>query len=40
MLKVGRRLNLIQEPLGTDHRCEFALEDLERNPALVLEIVG
>ncbi len=39
MLEVGRRLDLGQEPLGTDYRCEFGLEDLERDFPLVLQVV-
>ena len=40
VLEVGCRLDLSQEPLGTDDRSEFWLEHLERDLPLVLEVVG
>ena len=40
MLEVGRDLDFGQEPLCSHYRCEFGLEDLERDLALVLEVVG
>ena len=40
MLQVGRRLDLRQETLGTDDRCELGFEDLERDLPLVLEVVS
>ncbi len=40
MLKVRRRLDLGQEPLGSDHRCQFRLQYLEGDLALVLQVVG
>ncbi len=40
MLKVRRRLDLGQETLGTDDRSQLRLEDLERDFAFVLDIVG
>ncbi len=40
MLEVRRGLDLSQEPLGTDDCCEFGLQDLQRDLALVLDWVG
>ncbi len=40
MLEVGRRRDLCQEPLGSHHRCEFGLQDLERDFTFVLEVIG
>ena len=39
MLEVRSRLDLGQEPLGTDDRREFRLQDLQRDLALVLDVV-
>ena len=39
MLQVGRGLDLGQEPLGSDHRRQLGLQNLERHLALVLQIV-
>ncbi len=39
MLEVRRRLDLGQEPLGTDYGCEFWPEDLERHLTLVLDVL-
>ena len=39
MLEVRRRLDLGEEPLGTDDRCEFGLEHLQRDLALVLQVI-
>ena len=36
MLQIRRRLDLGQEPLGTDDGCDFRLQDLERDLPLVL----
>ena len=40
MLQRGRRLDLDHEPLGAEHRGEFGLEDLDRDLAVVLEVLG
>jgi hypothetical protein len=40
VLEVGRRLDLGQEPLGSDDRRELGLQDLDRDLALMPEIVG
>ncbi len=40
MLQVRRRLDLGQEALGTDDGGQLGLQDLERDLALVLEVVG
>ena len=40
MLQVRRRLDLGQEPLGSHDCCDFGLQDLQRNLALVLDIGG
>ena len=40
MLETRRRLDLGQEPFGSHYRREFGLEDLERDLALVLQIIG
>jgi hypothetical protein len=40
VLERGRRLDLGQEALAPDHRGELRLEDLERDLALVLEVLG
>ena len=40
MLEVRRRLDLCQETLGTDHGGQLGFEDLERDLAFVLEVVG
>jgi len=40
MLEVGRRLDLGEEPLGSDHRSEFGLQNLQRDLPLVLQVVG
>ncbi len=37
--QVRRRLDLGQETLGSDHGCEFGLQDLQRDLALVLKVV-
>ena len=40
MLEVGGGLDLSEESLRTYHSREFRLEDLERNVAVVLEVLG
>ena len=40
VLKVGRRLDLGQKPLGSDHGSQLGFQDLERNLALVLQVVS
>ncbi len=40
VLEVGRRLDLSEEPPGTHYRCEFGLQDLQCNLALVLQVIG
>ena len=40
VLQIGRRLDLGQEALGTDHRGQFGLQDLEGHFAVVLDILG
>ena len=40
VLQVGGRLDLSQEPLGSDYRREFGLQDLQRDLALVLQVLG
>ena len=40
MLEVGRRLDLGQEPLGTDHRRELRAQHFDRYLAIVLDVVG
>ena len=40
MLEVRRRLDLGQEPLGTDDCCEFGLQHLQRDFTFVLDVVG
>ncbi len=40
MLQVGRGLDLGQEPLGADRGGEFGAQHLERDVAVVLEVVG
>ena len=39
MLEVGSRLDLGQEPLGSDDRRQFGLQNLERHLPLVLDVV-
>ena len=39
MLQRRRRLDLDHEPLGAEHRGEFRLEHLDRDLAIVLEVV-
>jgi hypothetical protein len=39
MLKLRRRLDLSQEPLGTKRSGEIRMEDLDRYVAIMLEIV-
>ena len=39
MLQLGGDLDLVQEPLGTKHSTEFRLEHLDRDIAVMLEIV-
>ncbi len=38
--QVRRGLDLGQETVGSDDGCEFGLQDLERDFALVLDVVG
>ena len=38
--QVGGRLDLGQEAFGSDDCCEFWLQDLQRDLALVLEVIG
>jgi hypothetical protein len=40
MLQVGGRLDLGQESLGTDHHRQLGLQDLQGDPALVLQVLG
>ncbi len=40
VLQIGRRLDLGQEPLGADHRGEFRPQHLERDLAVVLQVLG
>ena len=40
MLQVRRCLDLRKEPLGSDNRSEFRLQDFECGLPLVLEVVG
>src|SRR5487761_2103158 len=40
MLQVGRGLDLGQEALAADHGRELGAQDLQRDLAVVLEIVG
>ncbi len=40
MLEAGGGLDLLDEPVGAQHRREFRLQDLERDLAVVLEILG
>ena len=40
MLEVGGELDLGQEPLGADHGGELGPEHLERDPAVVAEVLG
>ena len=39
MLQVRRRLDLSEEPLRSDHCCEFRLQHLQRHLTLVLDVV-
>src|SRR6185295_12480788 len=36
----GRELDLGQEPLGADHRCELGPEDLHSHPTGVANVLG
>jgi hypothetical protein len=40
VLEVGGRLDLGEEPFGTDHRRQLRLQHLERDLAVVLEVLG
>ena len=40
MLKIGRGLDLGKKVIGADDRCEFGTQELERDAAIVLQIVG
>ena len=40
MLQRRRRRDLLHEPLGAEHGGEFGLQHLERDLALVLEVLG
>jgi hypothetical protein len=40
VLQVGRRADLYEEPLGADDGRELGLEDLHRDVAPVLEVLG
>ena len=40
MLQRRRRLDLLHESLGAEHRGELGLEHFDRNLAIVLEILG
>ena len=40
MLQVGGDLDLREEPLGAEHGAELRLEHLDRDLAIVLEVVG
>ena len=40
VLEVGRRLDLGEEPFGTDHCGQLGLEDLQGDLAFVLQVVG
>ena len=40
MLEVRGRLDLGEEPVGADHRRQFGAQHLERDLAIVLEVVG
>ncbi len=40
MLQVRRRLDLGQEPLGSDDRGQLRLQHLERDLPLVLDVIG
>lgn len=40
MLKVGDGADLLQKPLGAQHRGEFRAQHLERDLAVVAQVVG
>ena len=40
MLEVGGELDLGQEPLGADHGGELGAQHLERDPAVVPDVLG
>jgi hypothetical protein len=40
MLETGDRLDLAQEPLGTDHRGKLGTQHLDRDLPVVLEVLG
>ncbi len=40
MLEVGRDLDLVEKALGTEHGGELGLENLNRDLAVVLHVVG
>ncbi len=40
MLQIGRRPDLGEEPLGADHGGQLRLQHLDRDLAVVLEVLG
>ena len=39
VLEIGGGLDLAQEPLGADHRGQLGAQDLDRDLAVVLEVL-
>ncbi len=40
MLEIGGYFDLLDEPLGADHRGEFGAQHLDGDLALVLQVLG
>jgi len=40
VLQIGRRFDLVHEPIAAEDRCQLRAEDLDRDLPLVLEICG
>src|SRR5665213_3513643 len=40
MLQIGCELDLLQKPLGAEHRGQFSVQHLDRDLAVMLEILG